>query len=134
MGWMVPPALTIFALLTRPPWAFSVKSSQLLALSIQRCPRIASAGFLSVLIEPFDLDPRLAAHGRDCLFHDPTNDLGKSPYRLRDRTTVVIMPSTSTARLSEQSNSSPSVTCTGVKPRPASDQNARDHDATMQTT
>ncbi len=102
-------------------------------LSIHRCPRIASAGFLSVLIKRFDIDHRLPAHERDFLFHVPTNDLGKSPYRLSDRTTVVIIPSTSTARLSEQSNSSPSVTCTGVKPRPASDSTPTIV-TTMQTT
>ena len=43
----------------------------------------------------------------ECLFLDPTDDLGKRPYRLSDRTTVVIMPSTTMARLKEQAAAAP---------------------------
>ena len=71
MGWMVPPAFRNFTLLTRPPWAFSVKSTQLLALFPPE-----SENRLSGLPEPPELmlrtEPPACPTKPDGLFHDPT--------------------------------------------------------------
>ncbi len=67
------------ALLTRPPWALSVKSKCLQALSIHRSPRIVSASTLGIQIKRCDLVPPLDTHRLERFLHDLAANLAKPP-------------------------------------------------------
>jgi len=70
------------------------------------------------LVFPIQPSPRIAPGG---ILEDESLMGSCGPHSFIARTRVVIRQNTTRARLNEQIIISPSVTCTGVRPRPASD-------------